>query len=141
MSKRQAVFIALVFLAGLAIGIFPFLGLAIPGKFPIEIKVDFGSSGKPALTQILEVDRKTSPKEAVSLIFPVMSGKVCSSIHDLLSIDGVRSDASKDLWWICTVNGSRKVSAYRTRLKKGDRLEWRYLKETEKNGSKKDKTS
>jgi hypothetical protein len=77
------------------------------------------------------VDRKPTPKEAVSLVFPVMSGKVCSSIHDLLEIDGVRPDATKNYWWILTVNGSRRVSPYRTRLERGDVVEWRYLKEIE----------
>ena len=129
--KRQVILIAGVFFLGLVCGTLPFLGPLIPGKFPVEIKVDFGPTGKPALTRTLEVDRKTTPKEAVSLIFPVMSGKVCSSIHDLLEIDGVRPDKEKNLWWILTVNGSRHVSPYRTHLKRGDLVEWRYLKEIE----------
>ena len=131
MTQRRVVLFALIFCAGLASGAMPFLGSLMPGKFPIELRVDFGPAGKPALTRTLEVDRNTTPKEAVSLVFPVMSGKVCSSIHDLLEIDGVRPDAAKKFWWICTVNGSRHVSPYRTHLKRGDLLEWRYLKAIE----------
>ena len=131
MIKRRAVIFIAVFCAGLVTGVLPFLGYVLPGKFPVEIRVDFGPVGKPALRRTLEVDRKTTPKEAVSLLLPVMSGKVCSSIHDLLAIDGVRPDASKNLWWILTVNGSRWVSPYRTHLKRGDVVEWRYLHEVE----------
>ena len=131
MNKRRVVIFIIVFCAGLVTGALPFLGPLIPGKFPVEIRVDFGPAGKPAVTRTLEVDRKTTPKEAISLVFPMMSGKVCSSIHDLLEIDGVRSDAAKNYWWICTVNGSRYVSPYRTRLKRGDLVEWRYRKEVE----------
>ena len=139
MSKRRAVVFIIVFCAGLFFGALPFLGPLIPGKFPVEIRVDFGPAGKPALTRTLEVDRKTTPKDAVSLVFPVMSGKVCSSIHDLLSIDGVRPDAAKNLWWILTVNGSRRVSPYRTHLKRGDHVEWRYLMEIEGKKGEKEK--
>ena len=139
MSKRRAVVFIMVFCAGLCFGALPFLGPLIPGKFPVEIRVDFGPAGKPALTRTLEVDRKTTPKEAVSLMLPVMSGKVCSSMHDLLEIDGVRPDAVENFWWILTVNGSRRVSPYRTHLKRGDLVEWRYLKEIEGEKSGKEK--
>jgi len=125
-----------VFFAGLVIGALPFLGPLMPGKFPIRIQVDFGPAGKPALMRTLEVDRMTTSKEAVSLVFPVMSGKVCSSLHDLLEINGVRPDAAKNYWWILTVNGSRRVSPYRTHLKRGDLVEWRYLKEIEEKKAK-----
>ena len=131
MSKRRAFVFIIVFCAGLCFGALPFLGSFIPGKFPVEVLVDFGPAGKSPVMRTLEVDRKTTPKEAVSLVLPVMSGKVCSSIHDLLSIDGVRPDAAKNLWWILTVNGSRSVSPYRTYLKRGDRVEWRYRMEIE----------
>ena len=141
MNPRKAVIFIAVFCAGLIAGALPFLDRVAPGEFPVEIRVDFGPAGKPALTRTLEVDRKTNLKEAVSLVFPVMSGKVCSSIHDLLSIDGVRPDAAKNFWWICTVNGSRHVSAYKTRLKPGDHLEWRYLKEVEGEKAKKEPQS
>ncbi len=141
MNKRTAILFTAIFCAGLFFGALPFLGPLIPGKFPVEIKVDFGPAGKPALTRILEVDRKTTPKDAVSLVFPVMSGKVCSSIHDLMEIDGVRPDKAKNFWWILTVNGSRYVSPYRTHLKRGDIVEWRYLKEIEGEKSGKEKKS
>ena len=131
MMKRKAFIFIIVFCAGLVIGALPFLGPLMPGKFPVELRVDFGPAGKHALTRTLEVDRKTTPKEVVSLVLPVMSGKVCSSIHDLLEIDGVRPDAAKNFWWILTVNGSRQVSPYRTHLKRGDLVAWRYLKEIE----------
>ena len=139
MNKRKAILLIAVFGTGLFFGALPFLGPLIPGKFPVTVKVDFGIAGKPAVTQTLQVDRKTTPKEAVSMMLPVMSGKVCSSMHDLLEIDGVRPDAVENFWWILTVNGSRRVSPYRTHLKRGDLVEWRYLKEIEGEKSGKEK--
>ncbi len=130
MKKSIGILLGAVFCAGWIAGIVFSQGTGSLWTFPVELKVDFGVSGKPPWTGVLKVDGKTTPKDAVSLVFPVQSGKVCSSLHDVLGIGGVLTDATQNLWWICAVNGSRKVSAYQTRLKPGDRVEWSYRRET-----------
>ncbi len=101
-----------------------------PKVFSITVRVDFGPAGKPVHEQALDIEKGTTPKEAVSQIFPVLSGKACCSFREILAIDGVRVDPAKNRWWICLINGSKKhVSPNKTRLKLGDRLEWKYIED------------
>ena len=102
-----------------------------PKVFPIEIKVDFGPVGKPAYAGTLRVEKGTTPKEAVSQVFPVLSGFACCSLREIISIDGVKIDLAKKHWWIVVLNGSKKVKPNKTRLKRGDVLEWRYVEEVQ----------
>ncbi len=100
--------------------------------FPIHLIVDFGPAVKPGVDDPkFFVEKGTTPKEAVSQVFPVLSGKSCCSLRDLLEIGGVRIDPLKNRWWICTLNGSRKFSPKTKKLKRGDRLEWRYIQSTQ----------
>lgn len=106
------------------------LAMAKPPKtFPIEVKVDFGPAGKPSFSETIEVEKGTAPKEAVAQVFPVLLGKSCCSLREILSIDSVSIDPSQNRWWVCRLNGSKKVSPSKTKLKRGDRLEWIYLED------------
>ena len=97
--------------------------------FSIHMKVDFGPAGKPVYDQVIDVEKGTTPKDAVSQVFPVLSGKSCCSLKEVVGIDGVRVDASKGRWWICLVNGSKNISPQRKKLKKGDTVEWKYIQD------------
>lgn len=98
--------------------------------FPVRMKVDFGVAGKPAYDAELLVEKDTTPKEAVSQVFPIRSGYVCCSLRDVYAIDGVAVDASQKKWWICLLNGSKNVAPGLKKLKRGDRVEWKYIQET-----------
>lgn len=97
-----------------------------PKTFPINMKVDFGPAGKPTYDKMMFVEKGTTPKEAVSQVFPVLSGRACCSLKDLVGIDGVDIDPVTNRWWMCYLNGSTKFSPHKKKLKKGDRVEWRY---------------
>jgi len=89
-NKRRTIIFIIVFGAGLVSGALPFPRSFSSRKISgSRSKWISGLPGKPALRRTVEVDRKNHAEEAVSLVFPVMSGKVCSSIHDLLEINGV----------------------------------------------------
>lgn len=122
---------ALIFAAAL---LFPAEGSAMgrkPKTFPIHMAVDFGPADKPGYSGEFEVEKGTTPKEAVSRVYPVLSGMACCSLRDLIEIGGVRIDPAKNYWWVCSLNGSRKVSPRKTKLKRGDRVEWRYIEESQ----------
>ncbi|MBI3307488.1 MAG: hypothetical protein HYZ84_06770 [Candidatus Omnitrophica bacterium] len=97
--------------------------------FPIHLIVDFGPAGKPKYDDTITVEKGTTPKEAVSQVFPILSGKTCCSLREIMAIDGVKVDPVKNWWWTCSVNGSKKVSPRKKKLKRGDVLEWKYVEE------------
>lgn len=105
-----------------------------PKTFPIQMKVDFGPAGKPVHEEKLYVEKGTTPKEAVSQVFPVLSGKACCSFREVIEIGGVRVDPEKKLWWICKLNGSKNVSPQKKKLKTGDIVEWKYIQDDHING-------
>lgn len=98
--------------------------------FPVQMKVDFGPAGKPAYDDMIEVEKGTTPKEAVSQVFPVLSGKACCSFREVIEINDVRVDPEKKLWWICLLNGSKNVSPQKKKLKAGDVVEWKYIQDS-----------
>ena len=101
-----------------------------PKLFTVTMKVDFGPAGKPAFVdEKFYVEKGTTAKEAVSQVFPILSGRVCCSLHDLLSIDGVKIDPAKNRWWMCFLNGSTKFSPHEKKLKPGDVVEWKYIQD------------
>ena len=101
-----------------------------PKTFPVEVRVDFGPAGKAALKETIEVEKGTTPKEAVSQVAPIMAGKTCCSFREILAIDGVAVDPAKNRWWTCSLNGSKKgVSPRKTKLKRGDLVEWKYIQD------------
>lgn len=101
-----------------------------PKTFPVQIKVDFGSAGKPSHDTQLYVENGTTPKEAVSQVFPILSGKACCSFREVVEIGGVRVDPEKKLWWICLLNGSKDISPQKKKLKEGDVVEWKYIQDS-----------
>lgn len=143
MSKKKICFLkktAALFLVSVLVGTFGGLyekhshamGRRPKEIFPIHLTVDFGPAGKPRFDDPnFLVEKGTTPKEAVSQVFPVLSGKSCCSLRDLLEIGGVRIDPLKNRWWTCTLNGSRKFSPKTKKLKRGDRLEWAYIQNTQ----------
>ena len=100
-----------------------------PETFPIQMKIDFGPAARPAYAETIYIEPGTTPKEAVSQAFPVLSGKSCCSFREVLEIGGVRVDPSKNRWWICLVNGSKNVSPQKKKLKRADTVEWKYVEE------------
>lgn len=100
-----------------------------PKPFPIEVKVDFGPAGKPSHAEKIYVEKGTTPKEAVSQVLPILSGKTCCSFREIMEIGGVRVDPAKNRWWTCAVNGSKKISLQKKKLKPGDIVEWKYMED------------
>jgi hypothetical protein len=98
-----------------------------PKTFPVHLKVDFGPAGKTAHDEIIQVEKGTTPKQAVSQVFPVLSGKGCCSLKEVIEIGGVKVNPEKEHWWICLVNGSKNISPHRKRLKADDAVEWKYI--------------
>lgn len=115
---------------------FPISGFAMGKKpkhesFKVHLTVDFGPAGKPTFSKEMEVEKDSTPKDVVSQAFPIMSGKTCCSFREIKTIDGVKVDPAKNWWWTCLLNGSKKVSPARTKLKPGDRVEWKYIEESQ----------
>ena len=103
-----------------------------PKVFPIELKVDFGPAGKPVYEEKnFQIERDTTAKEAVSQVFPILSGRGCCSLREVIAIDGVKIDPAKNRWWTCSLNGSRKFSPQKKKLKPGDRIEWKYIQDSQ----------
>ena len=131
MKFKNSIFAFLIIASCFFLG--HFLSVRFSGTdrtFPIQIKIDFGTVRKPVHKETLFIEKGTTPKEAVSQIFPVLSGKACCSFRDVIEIGGVRINPQKNLWWICLLNGSRNVSPYKNKLKPGDVLEWKYIHES-----------
>ena len=99
--------------------------------FPIQMKVDFGPAERPTYDKTIQIEKGTTPKEAVSQAFPVLSGVACCSFRDVIEIGGVRINPAKNWWWICTVNGSKNISPQRKKLKPGDVVEWKYIQDSQ----------
>ena len=99
-------------------------------QFQVTVKVDFGPAKKSNHEEVLMVENGTTPKEAVSRVFPIRSGMACCSLKELIEIGGVAIEPSKNRWWICSINGTKKlVSPHQTRLKAGDVVEWKYVQQ------------
>jgi hypothetical protein len=102
-----------------------------PAIFPVTVKVDFGPAQRSPVSQTFLVEKGTTPKEAVSQVLPILSGKTCCSPSELMAIDGVSVDPAKNWWWTCAVNGSKNISPQKTKLKRGDVVEWKYIEEAQ----------
>ena len=102
-----------------------------PERMDIDVRIDFGPAGKPAREAHLAVDQGSTPKDALSLLVPIQSGAICCNTREVAVIDGIRSDPEKNRWWICQVNGSRKISPFQTLVKSGDTVEWIYREDSQ----------
>jgi len=98
-------------------------------RLPIVVRVDFGPAGNAAREEHLLVDAGSTPKDVVSLLFPIESGAICCNTRELAAINGVRADPARNRWWTCRVNGSPNISPFQTELKPEDRVEWIYLEQ------------
>jgi len=99
-------------------------------RVPVTLRVDFGVAGRPAYEGELLVDRGSTPKDAVSMVFPIQSGSICCNTREISAIDGVRADPASNRWWTCRLNGARKrVSPFRTALRRGDVVAWIYVEQ------------
>jgi hypothetical protein len=118
----------------LAVIIFPLSGYSMsrkPKTFPVYLKVDFGPAGKPYYANTVIVEKGMTAKEAVSQAFPIQTGKACCSVREILSIDGVKIDPAKNRWWVAELNGSKKFSPHKKKLKSGDTVTWKYIEEVQ----------
>lgn len=95
--------------------------------FDVTLEVDFGPAGKPAVRQTVQVEPGATPQDATAKVFPVEKGSVCCDPRETSSIGGVAADPATNRWWYISINGSRKVSPYKTKLKPGDRVRWEYV--------------
>lgn len=102
-----------------------------PKRLPVVVRVDFGTAGKPVREEQLLVDEGTTPKDAVSLVFPIQSGATCCNTRELAAIDGIWADPAQNRWWTCRINGSTKIGPFRTELHSGDQVEWVYVEQSQ----------
>lgn len=94
--------------------------------FDVTLEVDFGPAGKPAVRQVVQVERGATPQDATAKVFPLEKGSVCCDPREVSTIDGVAADPAANRWWTVSINGSKKVSPYKTKLKPGDVVRWEY---------------
>jgi len=124
------IFLLTVSIAGIPVTAGDWAGNAFLSSFRrVEVRVNFGPAGKPAVEKKIDIRGYSTPKEALKEILPVEEGQVCSSPREVKGIDGVMSDPARSLWWHVEVNGSQNVSSYKTRLRAGDLVEWVYEEE------------
>ena len=114
--------------------------------FSVTVEADFGPTDKPAeahqrlgtssaagtvpprspVRQTVQVEPGATPQDATAQVFPLEKGSVCCDPREVATIDGVASDPAANRWWTVSINGSRKVSPYKSRLKPGDVVRWEY---------------
>lgn len=99
---------------------------ARPRTFEATLEVDFGPVQKPAVHRILPVEGGATAKTLTALAFPVEQGSVCCDPREVAVIDGVAADPAANRWWTVSINGSKKVSPYKTKLQPGDVVRWEY---------------
>jgi len=115
-------------IAAVSLAVFELPVQAKPNKtIPVEVIVDFGPAGKPGVQKQVEVSKGSTPKDAVSTILPILTGVACCDTREIISIDGVSVNPAENQWWICQLNGSKKVSPQKTQLKAGDVVQWAYI--------------
>ena len=101
-------------------------GTVQPGRFDVTLEVDFGPARKPPVHRMLQVGKGATPESLTAQVFPVGKGSVCCDPREVAVIDGVATDPAANRWWTVSVNGSKKVSPYKTQLKPGDVVRWEY---------------
>jgi hypothetical protein len=94
--------------------------------FDVTLEVDFGPARKPAVSRMFQVGKGATPKSLTAMVFPVEEGSVCCDPREVAVIDGVAVDPAANRWWKVAVNGSQKVSPYKTKLRPGDVVRWEY---------------
>lgn len=94
--------------------------------FDVTLEVDFGPANRPLVRQVVQVEPGATPELLTAKVFPVQKGSVCCDPRETAAINGVAADPAANRWWTISINGSKKVSPYRTRLKVGDVVRWEY---------------
>ena len=94
--------------------------------FDVTVDLDFGPAGKPPVHRVVQVQPGATPEDATGLAIPLEKGAVCCDPREIAGIGGVVSDPATNRWWTVSLNGSKKVSPYKTRLKPGDVVRWEY---------------
>lgn len=131
MKKRIFNTLSFITIAVLVILFSPVLHAKTDKTIPVEVVVDFGPAGKPAVRKQVEVSKGSTPKDVVSTIFQILTGVACCDTREIISIDGVAVNPAENKWWICQLNGSKKVSPQKTQLKAGDVVQWSYITEAQ----------
>jgi len=103
----------------------------IPPKIvPIQVSIDFGPAGKPAVAKEVMIREGATPRQALEQMFPVEKGAACCHPAEVMGINGVRVDPMKNRWWRLEINGTSKgASPYKSHLKAGDSMRWFYFEE------------
>ena len=94
--------------------------------FDVTLEVEYGPAGRPALQRTVQVMPGATPEQVLAQASAVEKGSVCCDPRETAAIDGVAADPATNRWWTVSVNGSKKVSPYRTRVKPGDVVRWEY---------------
>lgn len=101
-------------------------GLVRREPFEVTLEVDFGPAGKPPIREGVEVEPGATSDDLLARVVPLQKGAVCCDSKETAAIDGVAADPATNRWWTLAINGSKKVSPYRTRLKADDVVRWEY---------------
>ena len=97
---------------------------------PVTIQIEFGPAGKGLSRREIFIPNRSTPKQALSKIFPIEEGAICCNPGEVKGIDGVRVDPLKNRWWKSKINGSeKKPSPQRSHLKAHDLVEWIYFED------------
>lgn len=94
--------------------------------FDVTLEVDYGPAGKPPVSQTVQVQRGATPERVLEQAFTVDRGAVCCDPRETAAINGVATDPAANRWWTVSINGSKKVSPYKTRLKPRDVVRWEF---------------
>ena len=94
--------------------------------FQVDLEVDFGPAGKPPIHRTVEVPWGATSDILLARVCSVQKGAACCNPKEVAGIDGVAINPMTNRWWTVAINGSKKVSPYRTKLKPGDTVRWEY---------------
>lgn len=99
----------------------------IKDRVPVTLVVDFGPANRPSFREDIRVTKGSTPRDVVSIFFPIKSGAVCCDTREVNEIEGVSTDPVRSRFWVVDVNGSRNVSPFRTQVRRGDVVRWTYV--------------
>ena len=97
-----------------------------PRTFEVTLEVDFGPVGRPPIHQRVPVRQGATAEAAAAQVCALGKGAICCDSREVTAIEGVAADPAANRWWTVSINGSKKVSPYKTKLKPGDLVRWEY---------------
>ncbi len=92
----------------------------------MTVDVVFGPANRPAIHETVSADSRSTPRSVLEKIAKVGTGEVCCDFREVAVINDVAVDPVKMHWWFVELNGSRKVSPYKTHLHPDDHVRWTY---------------